>query len=118
MTVRPEQHGTQLSDANDCLKNSKSLGEETVDGTACEKHQYKDCGGKNDTTVTLWIAKGKQFAKKMEMQSPQGSSTILYKLVETDAKVSDSEFTPPANVVFKDMAEMMKGMQPPPGGKK
>jgi outer membrane lipoprotein-sorting protein len=109
--VNSSNSSSSLVGANDCLKNATSGGSETIEGTATEKWVYKDCGGQKDVVTSVWIAKGKRLPKKMEVRSPQGTSTTIYNEIETGAKIDDALFVPPKDVVFKDMAEVMKMMR-------
>ncbi len=110
MAIQPQHEGGSLLKANECLKTAKSLGIESIEGVATEKYEYKDCG-QAGTATTIWIATGKGYPKKMETVSKGTTTTILYKDVETSASIADKVFTPPADIQFQDMAEMMKKMQ-------
>ena len=116
MAVSPENSSGSLTAANDCLKNARDLGPDSIDGVATEKYEYKDCGTQKGITTTIWIATATRAPKKMVATGSSGTTTILWTDTQVNAPIADSQFVPPADVKFNDMSAMAKQAQQGRGG--
>ena len=91
----------------------KKIGAETVDGHACEIFEYNEPSPERGGTAkqTYWLAKDlKDFPVKVVTENGGMKMSTLNHDVELGARVPDSLLTPPEDVKFQDMSEMMKGM--------
>lgn len=88
------------------MAEKKYLGEETVNGYACETYQYV-YHDKSMGTMTQWFSKKLNFPIKLETQGPSGHTRTEYKNINE---------TSPANVLFEIPAGYQKmgvpGMMP------
>jgi hypothetical protein len=92
----------------------KKVGTETVDGHSCDVYEYTETGGHNgEMKQKYWMARDlKNFPVKVVSESGSTKITTSNHDIDLSASVPDSMVTPPDNVKFQDMTEMMKGMAP------
>jgi len=91
----------------------KKIGNETVDGHSCEIYEYTDPNLDRGAASkqTFWLAKDlKNFPVKVVTETSGMKMTTVNHDIELGASVAESLVTPPDNVKFQDMSEMMKGM--------
>ncbi|MDQ2979614.1 MAG: DUF4412 domain-containing protein [Acidobacteriota bacterium] len=95
----------------------KKVGAETIDGHPCEIYVLTtpatSAGGARKDTA--WLASDVHyFPVKVVTESDGGKQTTRNRDIQWNAVIPDAMVTPPADVEFQDMSEMMKGMRPPP----
>jgi len=93
----------------------KKIGTETVDGHKCDIYEYETTRERmGKVKETYWLAEDlKSFPIKYVMESGSMKMTSVNSAIEIPASVSEAMLTPPKDVEFQDMSEMMKGMMPP-----
>jgi hypothetical protein len=93
----------------------KKIGTETVDGHKCDVYEYETTRERmGKVKETYWLAENlKSFPIKYVMESGSMKMTSVNSAIEIPASVSEAMLTPPKDVEFQDMSEMMKGMMPP-----
>ena len=96
---------------DDIRAKGKKIGTETVNGHACEIYEYNETSERGGTAKqTYWLAKDlKNFPVKVVAEIGDVKVTTVNSDIELGAAVPDSMVTPPDNVKFQDMSEMMKG---------
>jgi hypothetical protein len=98
----------------------KKVGTETVDGHSCDIYEYTETpsetgpqGQRGPMKGKYWLAKDlKNFPIKTVMENGDMTITTTNYDIDLKASVPDTLLTPPENVKFQDMSEMMKGMAP------
>lgn len=86
----------------DYLDKMDKIGEEEILGYKCEIYKFKD----KDVTVSLY-----DKTVPLRMGGADGKTYMKAIKFEKDVKVTDDMFTPPADVKYTDMTEMMDGMK-------
>lgn len=107
-----------LEKMDDIRSKGKKVGSEKVGGHDCDIYEYTEAapegaGTRGPTKGTYWLAKDlKNFPVKTI--SDMGTMKITTSNYDIDlaAHVTEAQVTPPENVKFQDMSEMMKGMAP------
>lgn len=84
------------------LKNMDKVGSEEVLGKQCDIYRSKD--GKYQISIYNEMV-------PLKFSSAEGKIVMVAKEFDTNAKVTDEMFTPPANVKYLDATEMMDGMK-------
>ena len=116
MPVSARQRGGASSDyvnrIDDVRAKGKKVGAETVNGHPCDVYEYTETSEKGKTAKqTYWLAKDlKNFPIKVVSDLGTAKLTTINSDIELGTSVSDALVTPPDNVKFQDMSEMMKGM--------
>jgi hypothetical protein len=98
----------------------KKVGTETVDGHSCDIYEYTETPSETETQGQrgpmkgkYWLARDlKNFPIKTVMENGDMTITTTNYDIKLNASVPDNLLTPPENVKFQDMSEMMKGMAP------
>ena len=92
------------------------VGTETIDGHPCDVYEYTEpapegsSSGRGSVKEKFWLAKDlKGFPVKMIADTGNMKITTTNSDVELGAHVPDAMLTPPENVKFQDMSEMMRG---------
>jgi len=90
------------------------VGTETVDGHACDVYEYTEAAGeRGPVKQKYWLARDlKNFPVTVVSETRAMKITTTNSDIEIGASVPDAMVTPPENVKFQDMSEMMKGMAP------
>jgi len=98
----------------DIRTKGKKVGTETVDGHPCDVYEYSETAGeRGPIQQKYWLARDlKNFPVKVVSETGGMKITTTNSDIEIGASVPDSMVTPPENVKFQDMSEMMKGMAP------
>jgi len=98
----------------DIRTKGKKLGTETVNGHACDIYEYIETPERGRTAKqTYWLARDlKNFPVKLMAEIGDAKMTTVNSDIELGVAVPDSMVTPPDNVKFQDMSEMMKGKSP------
>ena len=100
-----------VSKIDDVRTKGKKIGSETVGGHVCEIYQYNE----SDLKQTYWLAHDlKNFPVKVVTETGSMKATTVNSDIELGVSVPDAMVTPPKDVQFQDMSEMMKGMQQRP----
>lgn len=86
----------------DYLDKMDKIGEEEILGYKCEIYKFKD----KDVTVSLY-----DKTVPLRMGGADGKTYMKAIKFEKDVKATDDMFTPPADVQYTDMTDMMDGMQ-------
>ena len=86
----------------DQLKNMDKIGTEEILGKSCDIYKSKD--GKYQVSLYKEMV-------PLKFSSGDGKMVMEATKFETDIKVEDSMFTPPADVNYKDAGDMMKDLQ-------
>jgi hypothetical protein len=95
----------------DIRTRGKKIGTETIDGHVCDIYQMETNDQGRKAKYTGWLMRDKSwFPAKWVIESGKTKTTSLMRDVEIPANVPESMMTPPANVRFQDMAQMMKDM--------
>jgi len=108
----PSRRSSTLMGINDCLATAKKEGSEQVDGVATDRYTYENCGS-SGTKTTIWIATKTHWPVRIENVTSGMTTKIEYRDIDTDAKISDSMFAPPADVEFHSMEDFMKSRRGP-----
>ena len=85
----------------------KSVGEETIEGHACEVYEYE----KNGNATKMWVAKDLQFPIKIQTAAEGRDVVILNRNVKKNVSLSDSVFELPSGAQVADMGNMMDMMK-------
>ncbi len=117
MSANARQRGASADYVNridDIRTKGKKLGTETVNGHACDIYKYTETSERGRTAKqTYWLAKDlKNFPVKLMAEIGDAKVTTVNSDIELGAVVPDSMVTPPDNVKFQDMSQMMKGKSP------
>ena len=98
----------------DIRARGKKVGTETVDGHPCDAYEYTETAGeRGPVQQKYWLARDlKNFPIKVVSETGGMKITTTNSDIELGASVADSLVTPPENVNFQDLSEMMKGMAP------
>jgi len=117
ISANARQRGASADYVNrieDIRTKGKKLGSETVKGHACDIYEYTETFERGRTAKqTYWLAKDlKNFPVKLMAEVGDAKMTTVNSDIELGAVVPDSMVTPPDNVKFQDMSEMMKGKSP------
>lgn len=104
----------------DIRTKGKKVGTETVDGHPCDIYEYTETssetgppGERGSMKGKYWLARDlKSFPIKMVVENGGMTITTTNFDIDLAASVSEKMLTPPENVKFQDMSEMMKGMRP------
>ena len=94
----------------------KKICAETIDGRPCEIYVLTtaatSAGGARKGTAGL-ASDLHYFPVKVVSESDGTKQTTRNRDIQWNAAIPDAMVTPPADVEFQDMAEMMKGLRPP-----
>jgi hypothetical protein len=80
-----------------------ALGEEQLDGQRCTKTKVT-ASDAQDEAATVWLAQDIQFPVKIEVATPNGTTTVLFKNVKLGA-AKDSDFELPPNYTRRKNAD-------------
>lgn len=80
----------------------KKIGDETVEGMACEVFTYT----RSEATAKIWVSKDIDFPIKSEVHSKDGAVVTLNKNIRKNASIEDSMFALPPGVQPMDMGNM------------
>ena len=114
MRRRGDASMDSLEKIEEVRTKGKKVGAETVDGHPCDIYEYSETAGERGTVQQkYWLARDlKNFPVKVVSETGGMKITTINTDIEIGASVADSLVTPPENVKFQDMSEMMKGMAP------
>ena len=117
MSAKARQRGASADYVNkieEIRTKGKKIGSETVGGHACDIYEYTETPEQGRAVKqTFWMAKGlKNFPVKVVAEIGEAKITTVNSDIQIGASVPDALVTPPDNVKFEDMSEMMKGMPP------
>jgi hypothetical protein len=118
--VAAQRHPGGGADANrmdEYRTKGKKIGAETIDGHPCDIYVLtvpaSSAGGARKDTA--WLASDLHyFPVKVVSESDGGKQTTRNRDIQWNATIPDAMVTPPKDVEFQDMSEMMKGLRPPP----
>lgn len=98
----------------DIRARGKKVGTETLDGHSCDVYDYTETAvERGPVQQKYWLARDlKNFPIKVVSETGGMKITTTNSDIELGASVPDSLVTPPENVNFQDLSEMMKGMAP------
>lgn len=101
--------GDYVNRIEEVRSKGKKVGAETVGGHPCDIYEYTETSEKGRTAKqTYWLAKDlKNFPVKLVSDLGQAKLTTVNSEIELGASVPESMVTPPDNVKFQDMSEMM-----------
>lgn len=85
----------------------KKIGEETLDGKACEVFEYSESGTKHK----IWVSKDVDFPVKEEADTPKGKMVTYIDNIEKDIPLSDSMFSLPAGTNAMDAGDILNKLQ-------
>jgi hypothetical protein len=108
--------GDYASRIDEYLSKGKKVGSETIDGHPCDIYELTvdtAPGGPRKETVSL-ATDLHNFPLKVVAQSAGTKITSRNRNVSFSTTLSEAAMAPPKDIDFKDMSEMLKGMQPPP----
>lgn len=95
----------------DIRTKGRKIGTETIDGHVCDVYEMETNDQGQRVKHTGWLMRDKSaFQAKWVTESEKTKTTSMMRDVEVPANVPESMMTPPANVRFQDMAQMMKDM--------
>jgi hypothetical protein len=102
--------GDYVNRIDEVRAKGKKVGTETVAGHSCDVYEYTETSEKGRTAKqTYWLAKDlKNFPVKLVADLGEAKMTTVNSDIELGASVPDAMVTPPDNVKFQDMSEMMK----------
>ena len=94
----------------------KKTGTETIDGHPCAIYELDvpAAEGRPERTEKVWLATDlRNFPLKVVVE--QGGMTVTSRNRDVDfpPRIADSLLTPPSDVEFQDMSEMIRGGRPP-----
>jgi len=115
MRRRPGASTDYLEKVEEIRTKGKKVGTETVDGHACDIYEYAETRPDRSAEVQqkYWLARDlKNFPVKVVTDAGSMKITTTNYDIDLGASVPDTLVTPPENVKFQDMSEMMKGMAP------
>jgi hypothetical protein len=109
-----------LEKMEDVRTKGKKVGTETIDGHPCEIYEYTEpaaeaggSGPREPAKEKYWLARDlKNFPVKTIAETGNMKITTTNYDIDLGAHVSEAMVTPPENVKFTDMSDMMKGMAP------
>ncbi|MEO8432208.1 MAG: hypothetical protein ABI592_11915 [Acidobacteriota bacterium] len=115
----PRQQGADYASRIDEYRKGKKIGSEKLDGHPCDIMEVTTAGGPGgDRKETVWLANDlRGFPVKVIMEANGTKTTSHNTEIDLNASVPDSLLTPPSDVQFQDMSEMMKRGMPPPKGR-
>ncbi len=93
-----------ITSFKDKLKDMDKIGSEEILGKNCDIYRAKD------SSYTFSIYKE---TIPLKFSSAKGKMVMVATKIETDAKIPDDMFVPPADVKYTDGSEMMKDMKDP-----
>ena len=113
-SMRGGATGDYVNKVEEVRAKGTKVGAETVSGHACDIYEYTETSERGRTAKqTYWLAKDlKNFPVKLVADLGEAKMTTVNSDIELGASVPDSLVTPPADVTFQDMSEMMKGRAP------
>lgn len=116
--MNPRQQGGSdyASRIDEYRTKGKKIGSERVDGHSCDIYELTT-GARtaNERKETVWLATDlRHFPVKVITESNGTKTTSHNTDIDLNASVPDSLLTPPADVRFQDMSEMMKRGMPAP----
>ena len=85
---------------------AEKIGNETVDGHACDIYRFNDPETKG--TVTVWVWTEKQFPVKMEFDGAKGKMLMEFRNIHLGTNIPDSLFELPPGVQVMDMGNMFQ----------
>ena len=91
-----------ITNFREMLKEMDKIGSEEVLGRQCDIYKTKD--GK--TTISVY-----KESIPLKFSTGDGKTTLVANKLETDVKVTDDMFIPPADVQYQDATGMMKDMK-------
>lgn len=95
----------------DLQTKGKKTGTETLDGLVCDVYVLETNEGGQKAKHTGWLARTKSgFPVKWVMETGNNKTTTTNRDIEIPASVADSLLTPPKDVDFQDLSEMMKNV--------
>jgi hypothetical protein len=103
--------GDYVSRIDEVRAKGKKVGSEKVAGHPCDVYEYTETSENGRTAKQkYWLAKDlKNFPVKLVADVGVTKMTTINSDIDLGASVPDSMVTPPDNVNFRDMSEMMKG---------
>jgi outer membrane lipoprotein-sorting protein len=105
--------GDYVSRIEEVRAKGTKVGAETLNGHACDVYEYTETERGRAAKQTYWLAKDlKNFPIKVVADLGDAKMTTVNSDIELGVSVPDSLVTPPADVTFQDMSEMMKGRAP------
>lgn len=106
--------GDYVNRIDEVRAKGKKVATETFAGHPCDVYEYTETTEKGRTAKqTYWLAKDlKNFPVKFVADLGVAKMTTTNSDIELGASVPDSMVTPPENVKFRDMSEMMKDRPP------
>lgn len=117
VAARRHPGGDYANRIDEYRTKGKKIGSETVDGHPCEIYELTApaTGAGGARKDTAWLASDLHyFPVKVVSESDGSKQTTRNRDIQWNAAIPDAMVTPPADVEFQDMSEMMKGMRPPP----
>ena len=87
-------------------RQAEKIGNETVDGHACDIYRFNDPETKG--TVTAWVWTEKRFPLKLEFDGAKGKMLMEFQNIQLGAKIPDSHFELPSGVQVMDMGNMFQ----------
>lgn len=114
MRQRGGAAGDYVNRIEEVRAKGTKVGSETVNGHACDVYELIETSERGRAAKqTYWLAKDlKNFPVKLVADFGEAKMTTINSDIELGASVPDSLVTPPADVTFQDMSEMMKGRAP------
>lgn len=89
----------------------KKIGSERFEGHSCDIYEYTETSERGTSKQTYWLATDlKNFPVKVVSEVGSMKMTTVNTDIDLGISISDAMVTPPDNVKFQDMSEMMKGM--------
>ena len=87
-------------------RQAEKIGNETVDGHACDIYRFSD--PETQGTVTAWVWTEKQFPLKLEFDGVKGKMLMEFLNVQLGAALPDALFELPPHVQVMDMGNMFQ----------
>jgi hypothetical protein len=114
MSQRGGAAGDYVNRIEEVRAKGTKVGAETVNGHACDVYELTGTPEQGRAgKQTYWLAKDlKNFPVKLVVDLGEAKVTTINSDIELGASVPDALVTPPADVNFRDMSEMMKGRAP------
>ncbi len=106
--------GDYVNRIEEVRAKGKKFGSETLAGHPCDIYEFTETSEQGRTTTQkYWLAKDlKNFPVKLVSDLGEAKMTTINSGIELGVSVPDSMVTPPANVTFRDMSEMMRHRAP------
>lgn len=112
------QGGDYVNRIEEYRTRGKKVGAEKIHGHPCEIYELTTPGAGargDERKETVWLATDlHNFPIKVITESGGTKVTSHNTDIEWNAAVADAMVTPPTDVEFQDMSEMMKERRPPP----